>query len=254
MKKIFFILLPVMLLFFWSCGGETTPKEKTNAGKKESTDTLHKSETTAGKKEFYYGIDISQWNGNLLEEMDTMDSLSFVICKATEGIDYVDPDFSKNRKLLKEKKVICGVYHFYHCNDDPVKQAEFFTGTVQQWENNDMAPIVDIEEASLPKGKNADLTNLQPGLLQFLQQVETKTHRKPIIYTDLTFANKFLTDTTFSHYPLWLAEYSGNTAPAIPATWKTTGYKIWQKSDSYSIQSDAVDFDVYFGVMEGLWE
>ena len=47
-----------------------------------------------------YGIDISKWNGNEAEEIEPKDSITFVICKATQGIKLVDPDFKQNVALI----------------------------------------------------------------------------------------------------------------------------------------------------------
>lgn len=34
---------------------------------------------------YYYELDISKWNGNEVSEIPMKDSISFIICKATEG-------------------------------------------------------------------------------------------------------------------------------------------------------------------------
>ena len=60
---------------------------------------------------------------------------------------------------------------------------------------------------------------------------------------------KNTSDSEFANYDLWLAEYSGNEKPKVPNTWKEKGYKIWQKSASYKIDSKNVDFDEYTGLL-----
>ncbi len=205
--------------------------------------------------ENYRGIDVSRYNGNLVAEIDASDSLTFIVCKASEGINYRDPDYDKNRETIKQKGVLSGNYHFYHTADDPATQANFFWSTIQAAGKPDMPPIVDIEQGSLPqpaKGKPAssikvDIQKLQKDLLTFVQQIEKLSGRVPIIYTGEAFANQYLTNEIFAKYPLWLAEYSGKPRPVIPVTWKTTGIKIWQKTDKYNIDSKPTDYDLYVG-------
>jgi GH25 family lysozyme M1 (1,4-beta-N-acetylmuramidase) len=204
----------------------------------------------------HYGIDVSKWNGNILTELNSVDSISFVICKATEGVNYVDPDFAPNMTFLKERKIIRGFYHFFHTKDDPIKQAEFFARVISQ-DLGEITPTVDIEQESLPQGTQMTATKIQVekiqvDLLQFLNHLERSIGRVPMIYTDEAFANQYLNSETFAKYPLWLAEYSNTKYPIIPASWKGKGFRIWQKKDNYSIQSRATDLDVFFGELKEL--
>jgi GH25 family lysozyme M1 (1,4-beta-N-acetylmuramidase) len=194
---------------------------------------------------FVYGIDISRYQGNLLEDIDSMDSLHFVICKATEGKKYVDPDFATNWAFIRKKRLVRGAYHFYLTNDDPVRQAEHFLGTINGFDSTDMPPVIDVEDGSIVR--LIDTVTLKVNLLLMLRYIEQATGRKPLIYTDLDFADKYLVNNSFADYPLWLAEYSGNAVPRLPVTWKRKGYVIWQKKDSYRIDSKRTDFDIFNG-------
>jgi len=46
---------------------------------------------------------------------------------------------------------------------------------------------------------------------------------------------------------LWLAQYTKKSKPTLPKTWQEKGYKIWQKSDNYFIDSRNTDFDLFYG-------
>lgn len=202
--------------------------------------------------ETYYGIDVSHWNGDILTDIDKADNISFGICKATEGIDDTDPDYSQNRELLQKHQLTWGAYHFLMVDDDPVAQAEFYYKTMgAKTGSKQMTYIVDVEAGSLST-KDRDATTIQKVLLTFLKHMESLTNETPMIYTNYSFANEFLTDSTLSHYPLWLAEYSGGTTLKIPEVWKEKGYTIWQKSDTYDISSSHVDYDEYHGVLSEL--
>lgn len=194
---------------------------------------------------FVYGIDISRYQGNLKHELNRLNTLHFLICKATEGLYKVDPEFASNWQFIKEKGFVRGAYHFYHDKDNPIAQADHFLNTIKGMTNEDIPPVIDVEESSL-KG----LTNIRSfnhTLLVLLRHIAEKTKRKPIIYTDLHFANKYMVNDSLSNYPLWLAEYSKRTRPIIPRIWKKKGYIIWQKNDSYKINSGKADFDIFNG-------
>lgn len=202
----------------------------------------------------YYGVDISKWNGNIVKDINAIDSLTFVICKATEGISIVDTEFASNWKMVKERGLIRGAYHFYKTKEDPIRQAEFFLSKIDDLGSTDIAPIVDIEAQSLPLKINVDKTNVQIDLLLFLKHIKFKSERLPIIYSSRAFANEYLTHQTFSEYPLWLAEYTNQSSPSVPKVWQEQGYKIWQKSNSYSVNSKKVDFDIYYGKKSDLYD
>jgi lysozyme len=136
--------------------------------------------------------------------------------------------------------------------DRGTKQADFFRKVVSSQGKTDIAPVVDIEQESLPENEDIDTDKLQMEILACLERLQETCKRIPIIYTNHPFANKYLTDSRFSNYPLWIADYTHRDAPVLPKVWKNAGYKIWQKKDNHSIGSHIADFDVFFGKLEDL--
>jgi len=191
------------------------------------------------------GIDVSHWNGSIIEDLPKKDNLKFVICKSTQGEVDVDPDFEKNWKYLEDNNIMKGAYHFYDYTQNPVRQAEHFCKTVGKVKETDFPLIIDVEELSLPR-KAIDIERLKADLIEFLNFVENETHRKPIIYSDFSFINRYLKDPVFGNYPLWLAEYSHSQKPKLPEHWKKKGCLIWQKTDRYHVNSTESDFDIYY--------
>ena len=198
-----------------------------------------------------FGIDVSHWNGDIVTEIPSNDDISFVICKATQGKKIIDADFKSNWTSIKQLNKIRGAYHFYIYGDDPEEQANHFCSVVNDLEETDISLILDIEELSLPK-KGVDHVKLKEDVLKFLEIVEDKIKRTPIIYTNYSFANEYLNESTFSKFPLWLAEYSNLKKPKIPNTWKDKGCFIWQKKGNYNINSTKEDYDIFFGKKEDL--
>ena len=203
----------------------------------------------------YYGIDLSHYQGGLVKEMQMPDSISFVICKASEGLHRTDPYFNSNWQALSEINIIRGAYHFYHCKADPIRQAENFIKTVGSWETKDITPIIDIDSQSLAIDQsNVHIAKLQQDLLSCLKHVENNTGRTPMIYTNLDFANTYLNNSAFSRYPLWLAHYTKKSKPTVPVAWKNTGFMIWQRTDSYHFKSSIEDFDIYYGDLTNIYK
>lgn len=171
-------------------------------------------------KSNHYGIDISKWNWNLVESVNITDTLSFMICKATEGVSMVDINFIPNWKMIKEKRLMRGAYHSYQTNVNPIEQAEFFLSKISEVDSADVAPIVNIEAQSLHTKTDVDKVNVQIDLFLFLKHIKLRSERLPIIYSNRTFANEYLTHQGFAEYPLWLSEYTSQSISGIPKIWK----------------------------------
>ena len=87
----------------------------------------------------HHGIDISHYQGNLVDEIQEHPTLDFVICKATQGAYYVDTKFHHNWQVLADKGIMRGAYHFYDDKYDPKEQAIHFAETVNSLQDNDIS-------------------------------------------------------------------------------------------------------------------
>jgi lysozyme len=200
--------------------------------------------TTESDNLSVYGIDISKYQGNEINQLNKQtDPLTFVICKATEGVTYTDPDFSTNWSTIQSKGFVRGAYHFYHCDDSPEQQVEHYLTVIGTLSATDFPPIVDFEELSIDQGINK--ATIQPNLLQFLTLLEQKTGRKPLLYTDNNTANAYLTDTAFANYNLWIADY--NSTLILPIAWESKTWTFWQKSENYKLEGNTNDYDIFNG-------
>lgn len=189
------------------------------------------------------GIDISYNQGNLIDSIDTNNTdLSFVICKATGGITIQDPDFAHNWETIPQKGFIRGTYHFYYTNDAPQSQADnFFNVVGNDYPSDALPPVVDFEESSI---KTTDKNQIIEDLLSFLDLLEQKYGRTPMIYTNANTGNVYLNDERLSKYPLWVANPDASQ-PTLPTTW--TDWTIWQYSFSGNINGVTVDEDYFNG-------
>jgi lysozyme len=257
MKKVLFVLA-LWFLVDWAYFNKVKPfivSEFGIGGKKQSADSTAGTDSDSSvftgnaTGSFVYGIDISHFQGD--EEdflVKNKDSLSFIICKASEGVDKKDSAFDRNWNLARQKGFIRGAYHLYYCTGSPVQQAQFFNSTVGKLSSTDLPPIIDIEKPYV----NPQCTNIQSNILLFLKEVETLTGRKPMIYINRDAGNQYLNNAQFAGYPLWVAAYTSKlTTGDIPKAWNSN-WNIWQRSDSYKVNRQTNDFDMFNGNMDTL--
>lgn len=194
-----------------------------------------------------HGIDISHYQGKidwerLQQNRQTTIPLHFVFMKATEGGDHNDTTFEANFANARNHGFIRGAYHFYNPATDALKQADFFIRTVKL-DTGDLPPVLDVEVT----GKK-EKPELQRGLKQWLDRVESHYGVKPILYTSYKFKTRYLDDTLFNAYPYWIAHYYVDSV-------KYRGkWHFWQHTDVGSVPGieEDVDLNVFNGTLEEL--
>lgn len=188
-----------------------------------------------------FGIDISEYQDKIdwekIKELEGGYPIEFVFVRATVGCDRKDYKFKKYWKKAKEKKFICGAYHYYRPNENSVAQANNFIDNVTLAEG-DFPPVLDIEK--LPKEQSIE--RLKIGLKRWLAIVEKHYGVKPIIYSSESYYIDFLRDD-FEEYPFWIANYSAFYED-IDDEWS-----IWQISENAKVEGikGRVDVNIYNG-------
>lgn len=196
-----------------------------------------------------HGIDVSFYQGKIQWDQVKQDGVGFAYAKATGGLTRVDPEFVNNWHGMREAGILRGAYHFFYAAEDATAQAKHFVGTVKTLRPHDLPPMLDVEITD-----HAPKAAIIKGVLMWLQVVEQELGRRPIIYSDLSFANEYLTDAKLANYPLWIAEY-GVTEPTIPQTWQGKPWLIWQHSSHGKVKgiNGNVDLDVWNGSPDSLF-
>lgn len=168
-------------------------------------------------------IDISHHNTVSSFEQAKNSGVYGVIHKATQGVSYVDPALSANRKGIEAQALLFGAYHFGVAGE-AVMQAEHFVDTV----GPDALLVLDFE--SNPQGNSMSLQEAE----QFVERVQQLAGRYPGLYSghvikeSLAHAGALKAgDTVLSQCWLWIAQY-GN-APQIPELWSR--WTLWQYTD-----------------------
>ncbi|MFN8311037.1 MAG: GH25 family lysozyme [Chitinophagales bacterium] len=154
-----------------------------------------------------HGIDVSHhqeiidWNQlKTKDEFGDTIAFRFAFIKATEGSWSVDVAFADNWEEAHENKIICGAYHYFLADKDPVKQAQNFCSTVDL-KAGDFPPVIDIEET---RGKSK--AEIVAAVKVMAEILDKRYGAKPIIYSNISFIEDYLADD-FSDYYFWVAHY-----------------------------------------------
>lgn len=218
----------------------------------------------SGKKDFrtgakVYGIDVSRhqgsWNWeNIALYADKKGEVYssgtqagaevqpsfFVIMKATEGSDMVDPKYADNVAQAREGRLIKGAYHFMTTLSDIDTQIENFIKNAVV-EKGDFPPVLDIET---PHKRVAEIgeENIRQMALKWLKAIEKHYGVKPVIYTNDIFRKKYLDTPDFRNYDYWMARYS-KKGP------ESGGWLLWQFTQTGRPRgiSGTVDINVFDG-------
>jgi len=216
------------------------------------------------------GIDVSHWQDDKStpQKMDFKKAVAsgakFVFIKVSER-GSIDPDFEYNWKAAKEAGLLRGGYHFLRWDLSGLVQAGIFSELLSD-DPGELPPVADFEAPN-----QGSLYPSNALLLQFLETVELKLTRKPMIYTspgywDIHGRNKVtkLFDDKWAYYPLWVAHYKdvvipGITQPAEMEPWKRFGkaWTFWQytsKGDgpAYGAESNSIDLNYFNGTEQEL--
>lgn len=195
-----------------------------------------------------HGIDISHHQGAIdwqqLQSTRQSDTpLSFIFIKATEGGDHKDNLFDSNFAHASEAGFIRGAYHFYNPATDPIRQADFFIANVTL-AAGDLPPVIDIET----KPSRQQLPVFYAQLSSFLYRLEAHYGVTPILYTSYKYKERYLSDSLFDRYPLWIAHYHVDQLE-YKGTWA-----FWQHTDRAVIPgiSEKTDLNVFKGSLKEL--
>lgn len=196
------------------------------------------------------GIDVSHHNGAINWQKVHAAGIAFAYTKATEGVGLNDTHFTTNYAVIKSNGMLRGAYHFFRPRSDAQAQADSFLHVVNRLEpGDDLPPTLDVEADD---GQSAKV--IISGVQKWLDVVEAKLGRTPIIYTSASFWNAKLNGTTqFVTHLLWVAHYTFKPKPIIPTGFAK--YTIWQFSEKGTvngINSLSVDLDRFNGTLDDL--
>jgi GH25 family lysozyme M1 (1,4-beta-N-acetylmuramidase) len=233
----------LVTLFVSGCTGEVVREDEV-ADAVSSTEQALRACAGANTVE---GIDVSSYQPNTTWSQVAAAGKKFAIIKATEGTGYVNASFARDWSGAKGAGLIRGAYHFFRPTTNAVAQADHFVDTMGALGVGDLPGMLDLEVTDgLGPAAVAAATKA------FLDRVEARTGRKPLIYTGYYFWTGSVGDPPgYGDYPLVMAAYVSG-CPLIPNEWAK--FTIWQYSSSGSVPgvTTNVDLDRFNGTLAEL--
>ncbi len=199
-----------------------------------------------------YGMDVSNYQGNVDWATAKRNGAAFVYIKATESTTYQNGYFSQQYNGSYAAGILRGAYHFaLPDRSSGATQATYFLAHGGGWsaDGKTLPPMLDIEYnpyGATCYGKTP--AQLVSWIRDFSNTIHARTGRYPIIYTGRYYWNQCTgSNATFgATNPLFIAAYQ-STVPPMPAGWAY--HTIWQYNDHGVFPGDA---DVFNGTMAQL--
>lgn len=135
------------------------------------------------------GIDVSHHQGEIDWRRVADDDVVFAYIKASEGGDYSDPDFSRNRAGAERAGIRAGAYHFFTLCRPGADQAENFLAAIGE-PGSMLPPTVDLEFGG-NCAKRPSPQDLAGELRAFLDRVEARLARRAVLYMTEEFRDAY---------------------------------------------------------------
>jgi len=174
--------------------------------------------------------------------------VSFVYIKSTEGTSIRNRYFLKDYVAAKSQGLHVGAYHFFSLKSPVLEQAAYFINHTLI-RDNDFPPVLDVEPSDAQIRKIGGDEELMRRIRIFLEYIERRTHKRPILYVSQGFINRHMSKAADikQKYNIWIARY-GEYKPDVRLV-------FWQLSAEGRVQGikGAVDINVFNGY-EGQWD
>ncbi|MHB1433664.1 MAG: glycoside hydrolase family 25 protein, partial [Streptosporangiaceae bacterium] len=165
------------------------------------------------------GVDVSSFQGPPSTWRSEAGAIAWAGVKLTElqpgGVTYVNPDAKADWDYLASHKLGRIAYLFGHPSVGALATVEFFTSQLRPLGLSDPdAVMLDLEVTDgLPPA------SVDAWARDVLAELEHRLHRKPLLYTYLSFAQAGNT-ASVGGYPLWISDPSSPKGhPQVPAPW-----------------------------------
>ena len=185
----------------------------------------------------YDGIDISLHQGCIRwKEIDSIKP-KFIYIRAMGRKARYDSLYQHNLTQARIRKIPVGTYIFY-THDIPVReQFRKFIAAARK-EEQDMIPVIDVEELSISADVN--IRQLKDSVMLLSRYMKQFYGKHPMIYSNQNFYVKYLAPELNRH-TLWIANYSRR--PVISGARPI----LWQRSESGHVPGiyTSVDLDTF---------
>ncbi len=190
------------------------------------------------------GIDVARYQENVDFPKARAAGIHFVFMKATEGKDYIDPNFQANWIRARDAGMPRGAYHFMTWCSTAAEQAAWFVRNVPS-DPSALPPVLDLEwnNHSSCKVKPSKADALEK-IQVMLTAMEQHTGKLPIIYTDMNFHRDIL-EGVYLPNTFWLR----STAAEPHERYKNRPWTFWQYTQTGVVPGvrGEVDRNVFYG-------
>ena len=203
---------------------------------------------SCGAANVVHGVDVSTYQGTIKWSDVATTNKQFAVMRIANG-ETIDDTFDENWLHAKKQGVIRGAYQYFRPSVGGIAQADVMIDhmhKVDPLDADDLPPVVDVETFD---GQPRDVVIRR--LHHWLDRVESRTGRRPIIYSGYFWQDLGAPDG-FARYPLWVPRYGGE-CPEVRNPWND--WTFWQYADNGNvtgIPDNVVDLDVFQGTMDDL--
>jgi len=190
------------------------------------------------------GIDVARYQSHIDFPTALRSGIAFVFMKATEGKDYLDPNFRRNWAAARDAGMPRGAYHFMTWCSLASEQAQWFIANVPN-DPDALPPVLDLE------WNNHSSCKVKPSRADALEKIrvmlaamEAHTGKLPIIYTDMNFHRDVL-DGEFFPNAFWLR----STAAEPHERYRNRTWTFWQWTQTGVVPGirEEVDRNAFYG-------
>ena len=177
------------------------------------------------------GIDTASYQAGLDPAKVPLD---FNIVKATQGVAYINPDFTRMAQATLRAGKLLGVYH-YAQGGDPIKEANFFLRTIPGYIGKAILALdwEGIQNPTFGTGKDVRWVK------RFCDHVRESTGVKCFVYMSKSVCRKYDWTAVAKDYPLWCAQYASMERTGYQdKPWTDPyGFGAWKKATIYQYSS-----------------
>ena len=176
------------------------------------------------------GIDTASYQAGLRPDRVPMD---FNIVKATQGVSYYNPDFTRMADATLAAGHLLGIYH-YAAGIDPVREADYFLQVGEAYIGKAIL-CLDWEGEQNSKFGKEDVSWCK----SFCDRVYAKTGVRCLIYMSKSVCRQHDWSAVAKDYPLWCAQYASNTRTGYQSDpWTDgNGFGAWSRPTIYQYSS-----------------
>lgn len=178
------------------------------------------------------GIDVSNWLGVIDFAKVKAAGKQFVFAKASEGTDWTDASYARNKARAMAAGLPFGAYHFARpgrAAGDAIKEADHFIA-VMGLTHGMLRPVIDLEVTG-----GLGTAKLQSWVRALLDRIYSRLGVRAMIYTTASFWASYMGGTSWfalnGYSVLFIAHWT-SASPSLPASgWAGRGWTLWQYSE-----------------------